>query len=88
MKNKKRKQCNGAENISTCKPGIIQVDKQQDSKGQKDPPAPGYFVGYSYNCGHTIHEVYPDFTENIPFCPSCTTLCRRYGQKRSRPTET
>jgi hypothetical protein len=55
MKNRKHKQYNRAERII-----IKSLDKQQVSKEQKEPPAPGFFVGYSYNCGHTIHEVYHD----------------------------
>jgi hypothetical protein len=57
MKNRKHKQ--------------YKQKKKQDSKKQKDPPAPGHFVGYSYNCDHIIHEVYHDFTiQRLLFVPA------------------
>jgi hypothetical protein len=52
-----------------------------ESKDKKEPPAPGCFVGYSYNCGHTIPEVYNDLTKNTSFCPSCITVHKVWAKE-------
>jgi hypothetical protein len=74
MKTRKRKQYNKAL--------MLTIHRPQISEEEKSPPAPTDFVGYSHKCGHTIHELYYDFTENNELCPNCTTVLKVWAKEQ------
>lgn len=63
----------GQEGTPCKKAKACRTFKQHDRKGRRNPPPPGHFVEYLYNCGHSLHEAYHQFTESTSICPKCTT---------------
>jgi hypothetical protein len=35
-----------------------------------------------HKCGHTIHELYYDFTENNELCPNCSTVLKVWAKEQ------